>query len=239
MEKVKHAYDHFMQIQAVIFDRDHTLLYFDSAQLAGLEAHIATIAPELPPHAAARSWSAWRGPWPHHQDEEPAFWREFWLSLGHIHGLNATQVRRLTEEVGAIYHTTFGAYPDAASTVNTLHAAGLRLAILTNYELPSVDRTLAHAGINPDYFEVAITSAMLGIYKPDPRAFLAVAEALNLPPTACLFVDDTAENVAAARSVGMQAYQINRSLPHNDLSAAQINTLNALIGLLLPPSARD
>ncbi|NTV63693.1 MAG: HAD-IA family hydrolase [Oscillochloris sp.] len=228
-----------MQTQAVIFDRDHTLLYFDLAQLAELEEHVATIAPDLPMHAAVRAWSNWPGPWPQHRDEEPAFWAEFWAGIGHVYGLSDTQILRLTREVGGIYHTTFGAYPDAAPTVHALRAGGLRLAILTNYELPSVDLTLAHAGIDPTLFEVALTSAMLGTYKPDLRAFAAVAEALALPPAACTFVDDLAENVAAARSIGMQAYQIDRTLLSDEIPAARISSLNSLIGLLLPPSARD
>ncbi|NNJ09663.1 HAD-IA family hydrolase [Chloroflexales bacterium ZM16-3] len=230
---------HFMEIKAVIFDRDHTLLYFDQAQLAALEENIAVIAPELPPHAAVRAWSSWPGPWPQHRDDEPAFWAEFWAGLGHAHGLQPAQILSLTNDVGAIYHTTFGAYPDAAPTVRALRSGGIRLAILTNYELPSVDLTLAHAGIDPSLFDIALTSAMLGVYKPDSRAYLAAAAALDLPPSACLFVDDLAENVAAARSVGMPAYQIDRSLPVDNLDAARISTLDTLIGLLLPPSTRD
>jgi HAD superfamily hydrolase (TIGR01509 family) len=228
-----------MQIQAVIFDRDQTLLYFDPEQLAGLEAQVQIIAPELPPHAAVRAWSSWPGPWPQHRDDEPSFWAEFWASLGAAHGLRLAQVLRLTQDVGAIYHTTFAAYPDAAPTLSALHSAGLRLAILTNYELPSVDLTLAYAGIDPVLFDVALTSAMLGIYKPDQRAFAAAAAALDLPPEACVFIDDLAENVAAARLVGMHAYQIDRSLPVDDPATARISTLDSLIGLLLPPSARD
>jgi putative hydrolase of the HAD superfamily len=232
-------YDHSMQTQAVIFDRDHTLLHFDSAQLAEIEARVSAIAPDLPPHAAVRAWSSWPGPWPQHRDEEQSFLIDFWANLGQTHHLSEAQIQRLISEVGAIYHVTFGAYPDAAPTVRTLHDRGLRLAILTNYELPSVDLTLAHAGIDPTQFEVALTSEMLGIYKPDSRAFMAVADSLNLPPSACLFVDDIAENVAAARSVGMQAYQIDRSLPADELETARISTLSSLIGLLLPPSVLD
>lgn len=227
-----------MQTQAVIFDRDHTLLYFDQAQLDALEAQVGAIAPELPPHAAVRAWSSWPGPWPQHRDDEPAFWADFWSRLGRSHTLSPSQIDRLVAEIGPIYHTSFAAYADAAPVVRALRAGGLRLAILTNYELPSVDRTLAYAGVDPLHFEVTLTSAMLGIYKPDPRAFLATAQALGLPPAACLFVDDLAENVAAARSVGMRAYQIDRSLPVDDHETARISTLNALLGLLLPPSAR-
>jgi putative hydrolase of the HAD superfamily len=228
-----------MQIQAVIFDRDQTLLYFDPRHLARIEARMAAIAPELSPHAAMRAWSNWAGPWPQRHDDEPAFWREFWASLGAAHSLSAAQVDRLIDEVGAIYHTVFSAYPDAAPVVAALRAAGMRLGILTNYELPSVDRTLVHAGLNPADFAVTLTSTLLGVYKPDPQAYLAMAEALKLPPAACAFVDDLAENVAAARSVGMRAYQIDRTLAADDLGAELISTLDTLIGLLLPPSLRD
>jgi FMN phosphatase YigB (HAD superfamily) len=72
---------------------------------------------------------------------------------------------------------------------------------------------------------------MIGYAKPDPRAFHATTAALGLPPTACCFVDDLAENVAAARSVGMQAYQIDRSRA-GLAPDGRIGSLLDLIGLL-------
>lgn len=227
-----------MEIQAVIFDRDHTLLYFDSAQLARIEAHMTVLAPMLPQNVVARAWSSWPGPWPHSADEEPAFWNEFWQTVGHTYDLTPGQVRKLSSQIGGVYHTVFAAYPDSDACLRRLHGAGLRLAVLTNFELPSVDRTLAHAGLDPTLFEVLATSAALGIYKPDLGAFQAVTDALALPPAACLFIDDLAENVAAARSIGMRAYQIDRSLAADDLATARISSLASLAGLLLPPSVR-
>ena len=54
-------------------------------------------------------------------------------------------------------------------------------------------------------FDVVFNSARLGIAKPDPEAFLAVARALDTAPERCLFVDDTVPNVEGAREAGMQA----------------------------------
>jgi putative hydrolase of the HAD superfamily len=227
-----------MDIQAVIFDRDNTLVAFDQSQVAGLERQIAAIAPTLPADAALRAWTSYAGPWPQHAADEPRFWRRFWATIGEAHRLTAPQVDRLSHEVGAVYHTCFAAFPDTAPALTALRRSALRLAVLTNFELPSVDRTLAHADLDPALFEVTLTSSALGLMKPDPRAFHAAAAALDLPPAACAFVDDLAENVAAARSVGMRAYQIDRSLPEDDREGGRISSLLSLPGLLRPPSLR-
>jgi putative hydrolase of the HAD superfamily len=225
-----------MDIQAVIFDRDNTLVAFDQAQVERLERQIVGIAPALPAGAALHAWTGYAGPWPQHAADEPLFWRRFWSALGERHQLTAPQVERLTCEVGALYHTCFVAFPDAAPTLYALRRSAIRMAVLTNFELPSVDRTLAHADLDPALFEVTLTSSSLGMMKPDPRAYRAAAAALNLPPTACAFVDDLAENVAAARSVGMQAYQIDRALPGDDRAGGRISSLLSLTELLLSPS---
>jgi FMN phosphatase YigB (HAD superfamily) len=228
----------YMRIQAIIFDRDNTLVHFDSTRVEAVGARIASIAPELPAAAPLGAWRRWPGPWPRHVDEEPAFWRRFWTTLGQEHSLSDRQVAALAAEVAAIYHTCFTAFPDTALALAELRAAGLRLALLTNFELPSVDRTLAGAGIDPALFDAIHTGVGLGIVKPDPRAFLAVAAELGLPPAACAVVDDLGENVAAARSIGMRGVQIDRSLPLTATAADRIGSLGALLELLLPPFIR-
>ena len=56
-----------------------------------------------------------------------------------------------------------------------------------------------------DLFEVVVDSAFVGLRKPDPEIYRLTLERLGLPPEACLFVDDTDVNVAAARELGMPA----------------------------------
>lgn len=53
--------------------------------------------------------------------------------------------------------------------------------------------------------DAVVSSARLGIAKPDPRVYLAAAERAGVAPERCLFVDDTAANVVAARELGMEA----------------------------------
>ena len=46
----------------------------------------------------------------------------------------------------------------------------------------------------------------VGLLKPDPRYFLKALESFELDPRDVVFVDDLAENVAAAESVGIRAF---------------------------------
>ena len=199
-----------MNIRAVIFDRDNTLLHFDPSAVTAIEARIAAAAPSLPPGAVTEYWTTWPGPWPRAAHDEPAFWLSFWGALGRQFGLPHHEVVAL-EQVGTFYHTCFTAYPDSVACLAALRAANLRLAVLTNFELPSVDRTFHHAGVDASMFDVLLSSVSIGFPKPDPRAYLAVANALQLHPTECAFVDDLPENVAAARALGMSAWLLDRN----------------------------
>ena len=48
----------------------------------------------------------------------------------------------------------------------------------------------------------------MGFCKPDPAVFKVVLERAQLAPEAVMFFDDMAANVAAARSVGIHAFQV-------------------------------
>lgn len=50
-----------------------------------------------------------------------------------------------------------------------------------------------------------VFSNEIGVRKPDPSAYMALAEALQLAPHEIVFVDDAARNVVAAQSLGFQA----------------------------------
>src|SRR5262245_581602 len=126
-----------MHIQAVIFDRDNTLMRFDTAAAAAIEARIAAAAPTLPTGAVARHWTTWPGPWPRSIGEELKFWRVFWRGLAAQYQLPDDTVAAL-HEIGAFYHTCFTAFPDTFECLAALRSRGLLLAILTNFELPSI-----------------------------------------------------------------------------------------------------
>jgi putative hydrolase of the HAD superfamily len=53
-------------------------------------------------------------------------------------------------------------------------------------------------------FDIFVTSAEVGVMKPDPRIYYVALERLGVSPPQAIFVDDFIENVDAARQLGMQ-----------------------------------
>jgi putative hydrolase of the HAD superfamily len=72
----------------------------------------------------------------------------------------------------------------------------------------------------------------LGIAKPDPAIYAHAAQGLGVPPAEILFVDDRAENIAAARVAGMHAIQYTS---HDDFLAAM---QREGLASLLPPTLK-
>ena len=57
------------------------------------------------------------------------------------------------------------------------------------------------------HLDWTFTSHEMGMSKPNPAVFLHVIQALDTAPERLLFLDDAAENVRAARAVGLRAEQ--------------------------------
>ncbi len=85
-----------------------------------------------------------------------------------------------------------------------LQRAGLRTGILSN-----IGDDIA-AGIVARFpwlarFDHCTWSHAFGLAKPDPAIYIETAKALQVAPGNVLFIDDRAENIAAADALGMQA----------------------------------
>ncbi len=100
-------------------------------------------------------------------------------------------------------------YPDAESVLQTLKARGYRLGIIANQTLGSEER-LAKFGLLP-FFEVVCASAEEGVAKPDPEIFRrAIARADCSPADAVMIGDRTDNDVAPAKTLGMQTVLIRQ-----------------------------
>ena len=95
------------------------------------------------------------------------------------------------------------------ATVNELMAfvhAGYRVHALTNYPAEQI-RFLYERFDFMREFETVVVSGLLGVTKPDQRIFEYLLGVIGA--TTCLFVDDRAENVAAAREAGIEGLQFD------------------------------
>jgi putative hydrolase of the HAD superfamily len=103
------------------------------------------------------------------------------------------------------------------------------VALLSNASSRLVD-DLRLSGIL-DSFDAVVGSADLGVCKPDRAALLAAADRLGVRPERCLLVDDTADNVATARRLGMRSVQFGDVTDLVDELAA--------VGLVDPTTVRS
>ena len=87
-----------------------------------------------------------------------------------------------------------------------LGAAGVRIGLLSNAAPDLETRITADFGVEIPWDDRVI-SGLVGLAKPDPAIYRLAAERIGLPESACFFIDDLAENVEAARGVGMRAHQ--------------------------------
>ncbi|WP_327406586.1 HAD family phosphatase [Streptomyces sp. NBC_01288] len=89
------------------------------------------------------------------------------------------------------------------------YVAGLRphcrLGILSNSFVGARELETAAYGFDRLVDEI-VYSHEIGVRKPDPRAFAVTCARLQVRPDDCLFVDDFAPNVEAARAAGMRAH---------------------------------
>ncbi|MFD9537754.1 HAD-IA family hydrolase [Streptomyces sp. NPDC060010] len=83
-----------------------------------------------------------------------------------------------------------------------------------------LDSDLARQGLDV-LADAVVNTAHIGVAKPDPRVYLIAAERVWAPVHRCLFIDDTAADVTAAREVGMTAlhYRGPEESPRRLLSA--------------------
>lgn len=95
-------------------------------------------------------------------------------------------------------------WPDA-EPVLALWARRYRIAAITNGNADVFRTPLA------PYFHASISAPAFGAAKPDPRVFLAAADALGVPPSACLHIgDDLALDYQGARAAGLRAVWLVR-----------------------------
>ena len=79
-----------------------------------------------------------------------------------------------------------------------------KVSVLSNADGSLVERMKDGMNIF-DWFDDVISSADVGLAKPDPAIYRLAAERLGLTVEECLFIDDMERNIVAAREVGMTA----------------------------------
>ena len=181
---------------AVIFDYGRVLSLTPSD--AELQQFAALVGVAEPPFFEIYSDTR------HEYDCGRADFRQHWQAFADTAGieLRPAQVERIAEMETLMW---LRVNPEALTLAREIKAQGVRIAILSNMPhdlLAYVRREFKWL----DEFEVKIWSCEFGTTKPDPAIYRHCLEALGCEPGQTLFFDDRANNVEAARELGMEAH---------------------------------
>jgi len=101
-------------------------------------------------------------------------------------------------------------YPDAAPALRQWHAAGLPLYVFSSGSVPAQRLFFGHsdAGDLTPLFSGWFDTEVGG--KREAASYLAIAEAIGLPPGEILFLSDIVEELDAAREAGLQTVLVDR-----------------------------
>jgi len=108
---------------------------------------------------------------------------------------------------------------DFVHAIYTLRGIGLKVGALTNNFAPM--NSSAPGSINMhaliDLFDHVVESAVEGVRKPDPKAFLLTCEKLQADPRRSVMMDDIGLNLKGAKKVGMETIQVKLKDKHEAL----------------------
>lgn len=231
-------------LKAVLFDAGGTLLrvvpsfevvYAEEAAALGAPIRPEVLGPKL--YAVFRAFypeAFDRGLRPTSDEADRTMWVEF---LDRVHDetpeLRPVDPGRWFDRLTARFARgdAWQPFPDACEVLGACRAAGLRLAIVSNWStaLPAI---LEHTGLY-GFFDAVLVSAECGAAKPGIAIFRKALKALGVAPSEALHIGDTyVDDVLGALGAGIRPVFLDRSgvAPHDGVST--VRCLRDVIDLL-------
>ena len=244
---------HERRFEIILFDAGGTLMYFDgdvpsllhqgeealtkSLQKAGLVLDFQTFLDAF--HARMEAYYAER------ESEFIEYTTAYLVkTLLAEFGYPVVPEQTLSQALSSMYAVTQSHWipeEDTTPTLKVLLSQGYRLGLVSNAaDDNDVQLLINQAKLRP-YFEIILTSAVLGIRKPNPRIFQEALKYWGVPPDRAIMVGDTlGADILGARNAGIFAIWVTRraDTPANHAHRytiqpdAVISTLSELPGLL-------
>ena len=209
-----------MQIKAILFDLDGTLLPMD--QDIFINAYFGGLSRKMAPHGYAPDAlinAIWAGTKAMIKNDgsctnEQAFWNCFCSILGE-------QARSTEPILQEFYETDFqkvqqvcGYTAESAALVNWLKGQGLRIILATNPIFPAIatESRIRWAGMQPSDFELYTTYENSSYCKPNPDYYRDILAQMDVPPEECLMVGNDVGEDMVTRKLGMQVFLLTDCL---------------------------
>jgi 2-haloalkanoic acid dehalogenase type II len=211
------------RLEAILFDLGNTLITFDGDMSSVLEeagqALVQALAASGLPLDGARFVQDFRSDLEaYYREREIEFLEHTTLVVlrrtlerWEIPAVPEMALRQALAAMYAVTQSHWQVEDDARSTLTALRQAGFRLGLISNAgDDQDVQTLVDRAGLRP-FFEVIVSSAALGIRKPNPRIFQVVLEEMGIPPERAAMVGDTlGADVLGAQHAGLLSIWLTR-----------------------------
>ena len=210
-----------MQIQAVLFDLDGTLLPMD--QEIFIKAYFGGLCGRLAPYGYDPKKlvaAIWQGTAAMVKNDGKCTNEDvFWNAFAQIFGEN---VRQDEPKFEAFYREDFadrvrescGFDSRARQVIDLVKQKGWKTILATNPIFPSIatEIRMRHAGLSPDDFELYTTYENSRYCKPNPMYYKEILTQCKLDPAACVMVGNDVDEDMIAQSLGMRTFLLTDCL---------------------------
>ena len=143
-----------------------------------------------------------------------------------------TELARQIWQIAISVPKDFIPFDDTIGVLQQLKGQGYQIGVITNLRR-DMDELCRNLGMAP-YLDFCLTSAEIGVEKPDPAIFVAALERAGVAaPEAVHVGDQPRSDLVGARGAGLHAVLLDRGNWHEDMdSCVRISQLPELVDLL-------
>lgn len=209
-----------MEIKAVLFDLDGTLLPMD--QEVFVKDYFKRLAIKLAPlgyESRKLVESLWAGVGAMVKNDgsclnEEAFWKVFAQIYGEDSLNDKPTVDDFYKEEFAKVQSSCGYTPEAKEVVELVRAKGKMPILATNPIFPAAatNHRISWAGLKPEDFEHYTTYENSRHSKPNPKYYLDILEKIGCSPEECIMVGNDVGEDMIAETLGMKVFLLTDCL---------------------------
>ncbi|MEO3860268.1 HAD-IA family hydrolase [Acrocarpospora sp. B8E8] len=170
--------------------------------------------------------------WPDDQSSASArveAWSHFVGNVLRAAGQSHPEPRTIAQKI--LDPTRYVLYPEARPVLDLLTAAGIRIAVVSNFD-DLLYEILDATGIT-HYFRLIVTSYRFGAYKPDASIFQYALDQTGSLPHETLHVGDSPySDIGGATAAGIHGVLVDRTGRHSSFAGTRIPSLTGVVPLI-------